>query len=87
MMPGPLQDEPVSLSVRLVGYYREALRVHTNDAVLGVCPICQIDRCQDWRFAWERLVCAGERPEAEEAACRPAQGEDSHQPKPDDERS
>jgi len=34
-------EEPSPLSTGLIEYYRQALRVHTNDADRDVCPICQ----------------------------------------------
>lgn len=59
-MSGPFADEPLTLSERLLTYYREMLVLHGDDASTGACLICARTRCADYRFAWERLVCAGE---------------------------
>jgi hypothetical protein len=55
-----LTDEPSTLSTRLVAYYRETVTIHADNPVTGVCGVCQVSRCTDWRFATERLQCAGE---------------------------
>jgi hypothetical protein len=60
-MSDPYFDEPVTLSVRLVAYYRSQLQAHADDSVTGQCPICKAAGCEDARFARERLLCAGER--------------------------
>lgn len=60
-----MDDRLVPLSERLLSYYRHVLAVHANDPAVGACLVCRVSRCQDWRTAWERLVCAGVRPEEE----------------------
>jgi len=44
---------------QLLAYYRETVVIHADDPVLHACLICKQHRCPDWRFAWERLSCAG----------------------------
>lgn len=53
LWPGRL--EPVQ-----VAYYRQVLVAHTDDLVLGVCPVCRATRCEDWCTAYDRLAAAGE---------------------------
>lgn len=60
LMSGPFTEDPTPLSTRLVDYYREMLRTHADDPAVGACLVCRRSRCADYRFAWERLVCAGE---------------------------
>lgn len=59
-MSGPHVEEPTPLPARLVAYYRDMLQSRANDPILGVCPVCRVSRCQDWRSASERIVSAGE---------------------------
>lgn len=60
-MSGPHVEEPAPLSTQLLAYYRELMAAHADDPITGVCAVCQVRRCEDWRFARERLLCAGER--------------------------
>ena len=59
-MSGPHVEDPAPLAVRLIGYYRQMMAAHANGRLTGACPICEVGRCEDWRFARERLLCAGE---------------------------
>ena len=63
---GSYVDEPVPLSEQLLAYYRETMAVHADDPVLHACLTCKKHRCPDWRFAWERLACAGALPAHEQ---------------------
>jgi hypothetical protein len=48
------------LSVGLVAYLRDVLVVHANDPVAGVCCVCEVVNCPDWRDAYDRLAAANE---------------------------
>lgn len=50
----PERLEPVE-----VAYHRGVLVTHADDLVTGVCALCLMDRCPDWRNAHERLAEAG----------------------------
>jgi len=67
-MSGPHVEDGSPLSGRMVAYYRDLLAGHDNDPVKGLCPICAVSRCQDWRFAWSQLVSAGELEEPHQAS-------------------
>ncbi len=55
--PGyPLRE----LSPDQVAYLRRVLEVHTNHASTGLCPICGVPRCPDWRDAFDHLAVAGQ---------------------------
>jgi hypothetical protein len=70
-MSGPFVEELTPLPARLSRYYRDLLAAHANDSTTGACPICLIGCCQDWRYAWIRLVSAGECPAADQPAASP----------------
>src|SRR3954468_9489977 len=55
---GPYQPE-WELSAALVDYYRRMLRTHTNAPDTGVCRVCKIRTCPDFRDAYDRLAAAG----------------------------
>ncbi len=59
-MSGPHAEEVTPLPQRLVAYYRDMLAAHANGRVTGMCAVCTVGCCQDWRFAWTQLVCSGE---------------------------
>ena len=63
MMSGPHGEERSPLSLRLEAYYQEVVRLHANQGDTSVCGICQVARCEDWRFATERLICGGNLPQ------------------------
>lgn len=50
------------MSAQSLAHYRELLHTHTDDPVRQACPVCGEARCAEWRYAYERLVCAGEVP-------------------------
>ncbi|SDY23616.1 hypothetical protein SAMN05444365_1011153 [Micromonospora pattaloongensis] len=58
MSPAPPADRP--LSPELVQHYRDVVRIHADDPVIGACPVCLRSRCRDWRYAREALISAGE---------------------------
>jgi hypothetical protein len=43
-----------------IAYYRDMLVAHADDLVTGVCAVCLMDHCPDWRNAYDRLAAAGE---------------------------
>lgn len=61
-MSGPNADELVPLSAQLLAYYREMARTHSDNPATDACAVCHVHRCEDWRYARERLLCAGESP-------------------------
>lgn len=58
-MSDPSVDEPQELSLELVTYYWKMLEQHTNSPISGICLICKVSRCADYRHAWVQLVRAG----------------------------
>lgn len=48
------------LAAEVVAYYRRVLLSHADDRGSGVCPVCQVARCADWRHAFDKLALAGE---------------------------
>jgi len=60
LVSGPRGDEPLPLSARLLAHYRDVLTTNTDDRVLEVCLVSKRKRFHDYRFAYKRLVCAGE---------------------------
>jgi hypothetical protein len=62
---GPHVEELTPLSAQLLAYYRDMVAVHADEPVNDKCAICHVHRCQDWRFARERLMCAGQAVEAQ----------------------
>lgn len=52
---GQPEDQYTPLSDRLASYYRRVIAIHCDDPVVGACLICRVSRCEDWRFASERL--------------------------------
>ena len=48
-----------TLSDELAGHYRETMLTHADDPSIGACVHCQRTRCEEWRWAYERLVVAG----------------------------
>jgi hypothetical protein len=59
-MSGPNEHERVPLPQRLVVHYRGVVAAHADDPATGVCPICGVARCSDWRFALAQLACVGD---------------------------
>lgn len=55
------QREPERrMPVEETAYYRRVLSTHKNDPGSGVCAVCQVCSCPDWRNAFDRLAEAGE---------------------------
>src|SRR5690349_8205788 len=55
MTSGQPEDQHGHLCDRLVVYYRHVVAIHSDNPVVGACPSCRGSRCEDWRFASERL--------------------------------
>jgi hypothetical protein len=54
-------NEPEApLAAEVVAYYRRVLLSHADDPDSGVCRVCQVARCADWRDAFDKLALAGE---------------------------
>jgi hypothetical protein len=49
-----------ALSNEQVAYLRNVLTAHANDSRTGMCAVCRIPGCPDWRSAYDRLAVAGE---------------------------
>jgi hypothetical protein len=66
------QGDPArELSPEHVAYLRRVLDVHANHPSTGLCPICGVRSCADWRDAFDLLAAAGQ-PMAEPDRWRPA---------------
>lgn len=48
-------DKYCLLSDRLTHYYSLVLVIHGDDPAVGACLLCRVSRCDEWRFASERL--------------------------------
>lgn len=48
------------LSAEAVVYYRQVMATHVNQPPEGVCQVCNVATCPDWRDAYDKLVDAGE---------------------------
>lgn len=55
--------EPVSAAVRvsdeMAAHFRDTMLAHANNPESGACVRCGRSRCDEWRWAYERLVLAG----------------------------
>ncbi|MGX7672344.1 hypothetical protein [Plantactinospora sp. DSM 117369] len=49
----------VEVSDEMAAHFRDTMLAHANDPDLGVCVRCGRSRCDEWRWAYERLVLAG----------------------------
>lgn len=59
-MSGPYCDgEPTDLPEHLVKDYQNRLIEHGDDSLTGVCSICGVHRCGEYRWAELRLMLAG----------------------------
>ncbi|GIG88730.1 hypothetical protein Pen02_36660 [Plantactinospora endophytica] len=47
------------MSDEMAAHFRDTMLTHANDPVTGVCVRCGRSRCDEWRWAYERLVLAG----------------------------
>ncbi|MFV2008449.1 MULTISPECIES: hypothetical protein [unclassified Micromonospora] len=63
MSSGPSAGEAVPVREDLVAVYRDMLAAHTDSPTLKVCVSCLRSRCDDWRWAYERLAAAGRLPD------------------------
>ncbi|RSM47250.1 hypothetical protein DMB66_48350 [Actinoplanes sp. ATCC 53533] len=52
---GQPEGQHAPLSDRLASDYRQVVDIHSDDPVVGACLVCRVSRCEDWRFASERL--------------------------------
>ena len=62
-----------------VTHYRGMLRRHATEPGLGLCRICGVERCVNWRDAFDYLAAAGVlmvEPELWERASSPTSGGD-----------
>ncbi|GGQ84094.1 hypothetical protein [Couchioplanes azureus] len=55
------RHESGSLTDRLLPYYRDVVAMHADDPAVGACLVCRLPRCEDWRFASERLLTSIDR--------------------------
>jgi hypothetical protein len=53
-------DPPGELSPEQVAYLRRVLDVHAGHPSTGLCAICAVRCCADWRDAFDRLAVAGQ---------------------------
>lgn len=51
---------PRTLAPEQAAYFRQMLAVHANQPETGVCAVCGLARCPDWRAAYDQLAIAGE---------------------------
>ncbi|MFY1670433.1 hypothetical protein ACN27G_10785 [Plantactinospora sp. WMMB334] len=49
----------VEVSDEMAEHFRDTMRAHANDPETGACVRCGRSRCDEWRWAYERLVLAG----------------------------
>jgi hypothetical protein len=55
------QTDPIrELSPEHVAYLRRVLEVHANRAPTGLCQVCRVRSCADWRDAFDCLAVAGQ---------------------------
>ena len=59
VMSGGQSGVPGTISDELAAHYRETMLTHADDPSIGACVRCQRTRCEEWRWAYERLVVAG----------------------------
>ncbi|MEV4757318.1 hypothetical protein AB0J86_19685 [Micromonospora sp. NPDC049559] len=57
--PAGSASGPVHVSDEMAAHYRETMLAHADDPTTGACVRCQRTRCDEWRWAYERLVLAG----------------------------
>jgi hypothetical protein len=50
---------PVAVSDEMAAHFRATLLTHADDPESRVCVRCGRSRCDEWRWAYERLVLAG----------------------------
>lgn len=55
-----MSEDARQLTPTEVAYYRKVLQCHQTAADTGLCPVCAVPRCPDWRNAFDRLAFAGE---------------------------
>jgi hypothetical protein len=55
--PGDPLREP---SPEQAAYLRRVLDIHANHPSTGLCPVCGVRCCTDWRDAFDRLAVAGQ---------------------------
>lgn len=53
-------DQDDELSAELIGYYREAIKIHAPTSPFGLCAVCGVRLCPDWTEAYDRLAAAGQ---------------------------
>lgn len=63
-------DPGRELSPEHIEYLRRVLDVHANHPSTGLCPVCAVRTCADWRDAFDCLAVAG-HPMAEPDRWRP----------------
>jgi hypothetical protein len=51
---------PQTLAPEQVAYFRTMLAAHANRLETGVCAVCALASCPDWRAAYDQLATAGE---------------------------
>jgi hypothetical protein len=51
---------PRTLAPEQVAYFRQVLAIHANQLDSGVCMVCGLASCPDWRAAYDQLAIAGE---------------------------
>jgi hypothetical protein len=56
----PPREPRAPLPPKAVAYYRQVLRVHATELDSGLCWVCRVARCADWRDAFDKLALAGE---------------------------
>ncbi|MFC6023496.1 hypothetical protein ACFP2T_45985 [Plantactinospora solaniradicis] len=49
----------VQVSDEMTAHFRDTMLAHANDPESGMCVRCGQSRCDEWRWAYERLVLAG----------------------------
>ncbi|MGI5151956.1 hypothetical protein ACQEVC_37280 [Plantactinospora sp. CA-294935] len=59
--PGDRPSAAVEVSEEMAAHFRDTMLTHADDPVTGVCVRCGRSRCDEWRWAYERLVLAGRR--------------------------
>jgi hypothetical protein len=63
----------VEVSDEMAAHFRDTMLTHANDPDLGVCVRCGRSRCDEWRWAYERLLLAGRLADLPRSA-RPGDG-------------
>ncbi len=51
---------PRALPTKQLTYLRSVLASHGNDPATGMCKVCGVSCCSDWRNAYDQLAVAGE---------------------------